>query len=193
MGDYTNTTDLKTYCGIRSSDHDTILDGIVTAVTKVIDNYTGRKFNVTTNSTRTFREWDEFSGADFLDNPFDGDVLWLDEELAAQVSASDITGSPSVHYIPENEPPYYALILGSDTSEWSNPTSITGPWGYSTDIPSDIANAALVLGKHIYESREATEGPQMIVTPDGHVLMPKGIPNDVAMILDKYRKATVYS
>ena len=93
-------------------------------------------------------------------------------------------------YLPEDGPPYYG-IFKTDGS-WAYPTvTIKGYWGYSKAPPPDIELACLRLSKWLYDQRDTTTGSAAIVTPDGQVLLPQGLPSDVLTLLKPYKKVIV--
>jgi len=156
---------------------------MIAAASKAIDNFCHRIFASDEESVRTFTR-----NRVGISDMFDGRILFLDEDLAAVPSA--ITDSPTVSYVPENETPYYALIITDEA--WAYPTvSITGHWAYSITAPPDVEMACLRLARWMYDMSEASERDVVTVTPEGQVLLPSGLPNDAMTLLKPYRKQGV--
>ncbi len=101
----------------------------------------------------------------------------------------DVINPDNVLYIPENIPPYYALELTEDT--WPSVVEVNGYWGYSKTPPPDIEIACLRLVKWLYDLRDTSQGAAVIVTPEGRVLLPQGLPSDVVTLLAPYVKLRV--
>ena len=177
---YTTVEALKDFAGYDNSEDDH-LDALIGSATQIIDDFTNRTFQVDDETVQTF------SKIHGVPTQFYNTTLWFHEELAEEASA--ITDSPTVVYLPENGPPYYACVL-SDGS-WAYPTvSITGYWG-ATRVPDPaIEFACLRLSKWLYDMGEGG-GSEAIFTPEGQVLLPSGIPQDVVTILKAHKKVVV--
>lgn len=179
--DYTSVQALRKWSNISSTVDDTVLVAIITAASRAIEKYCGRKFAADTPASHIFTS--RWMGSNWV-SPFDGNVLYLDDDLA-EVPTS-VTGSPAVTYLPANETPYYAIVM--DTGSWDYPITVTGYWAYSRIAPVDIELACLRLSKWMYELRETTRGDAAIVTDVGAVLLPAGLPADVITLLAPYKR-----
>ena len=158
------------------------LHAFIQSATAIIESYTQRKFDA-----------DEETSVDYsklnlpTESRFSGPTLYFHEELADEASA--ITDSPTVIYLPEDGPPYWGCYK-SDGS-WAYPTvTVTGYWGYSKTPPPDIEIACLRLSLWLYNLKDVSQGDTAVITPEGKVLLPQGLPADVAAILKPYRKVT---
>ncbi len=181
MADYITLIQAQTYGGFDDTG-EVDLNLIIPAACLTIDNYCGRTFQSTAVSTHTFTRLNLGQDA------FRGRILFLDEDLAA--ASSSITGSPTVSYLPENKPPYYAIVLTE--GGWAYPTvSVVGHWAYSELPPADIILATLQLTKWMYDSQENNQGTNVMITPEGQVLLPSGLPDFIKTLLAPYRKVTV--
>lgn len=153
----------------------------------------GRRFEVTTDSTRHFDAWIDGSG--------DWRELWLDEDLCAitqVVNGDNAVVSPNQYVTnPRNETPYYSISLkrSADISWTYNDTfegaiAITGRWGYSTQAPADVAQACLRFVAWLYRQRSSSNGEidRPIVTGDGVTIMPSAVPADVMAVCRGYRR-----
>lgn len=182
--DYTTVTALRKWANYGANKDDTVLVALISAASRAIDRYCGRRFGADTATAHTFTA--RYIGFDYV-TPFEGGLLTLDDDLAE--AASSITGSPAVTYLDPNEPPYYAILL--DDGYWESPITVTGKWAYSVVPPTDIELACLRLVKWMYEMRETTRGDAAVVTDVGAVLLPAGLPVDVITLLAPYRKLRV--
>ena len=178
---YTTLAEVKTFCQVTVAGDDTLLTAILASAEEVVENYTQRVFDAAADSIQTFTRLSS------VPNRFDGQKLYFFTELAA--TATSITDTPTVIYLPENGPPYYGCMITAGT--WAYPTvSITGKWGYSTAPPADVELAVWRICKWLYDMRHSTSG-EMVVTPEGQVLIPEGLPSDIKVLLNPYRKVRV--
>ena len=176
---YTSIEALKAFAGFDDEEDDQ-LNALILSATKIIENYTQRVFKVDDESNQ------DFSRLRSVADRFSGNTLFFYEEIADEASA--ITDSPTVSYIPENGPPYYGMV--KTDGSWAYPTvTVTGYWGYSLTPPPDVEMACLRLAKWLYDMKDGG-GSEAIFTPEGQVLLPAGLPQDVITILKPYKKVT---
>jgi hypothetical protein len=176
---YTTLESFKSFAGFDDDADDDMLSAMIESASSIIEHYTQRRFEVADETDQVFTRNHRFP------NRFDGNFLYFYEELADEASA--ITDSPTVHYIPENGPPFYGMIIAE--GNWAYPeVTVTGYWGYSKVAPPDIEQACLRLSKWLYDQRDTTPGNSAVITPEGQVLLPQGLPYDVITILKPYRK-----
>lgn len=174
---YTDVSSLRSYGQFVSGDEDDLLAAMIGSASKVIDNHCHRKFAVASETLRSFTR------SRLHEDYFDGQTLYFDEDLAEH--ASLITDSPTVTYLPENIPPYFAICLTEGS--WARPkVEVTGYWAYSRTPPDDIQVACLSLAKWLFEMRDTTRRDAVMVTPQGHLLVPQGLPADILLLLDNY-------
>lgn len=156
-GDYTAKADVKAHVGIATADtsKDTLIDALITAFSRAIDNFCHRQFYATTE-TRVF------------DCP-DGDRLWLDRDLVSVTEmlngdGDELVVGTDVLLWPYSGPPYRRLdiIAGSGaaftyTTTPQQAISIEGSWGYAATTPTPIARACIlwvadVIGRQGFEA-----------------------------------------
>jgi hypothetical protein len=179
---YTTLEALKNYGGFEEDTEDVLLEALIQSASMIIEHYTGRVFAIDSETDQAFSRLRLHQ-----ESRFNGAMLYFYDELADTASA--ITDSPTVVYVPEDGPPYYGMYK-SDGS-WAYPTvTVTGYWGYSRTPPEDIQAACLRLSKWLYDMKDTTQGNAAIVTLEGKVLLPQGLPNDVKTILDHYKRIT---
>jgi len=180
---YTTLAAVKSFGGWNHDNDDELLSAILLSAKDFIDKYTGRVFDVSEETTRTYSR---YRGANR--DRFNNTTLFLDMDLAEEASA--ITDSPTVFYLPENETPKHAIVLTEGA--WAYPqVAVTGYFGYSKTAPPAIEQACLRLCKWMYDMRDTTNGQLLVVTPEGQVLLPQGIPQDVMILLASYVKVRV--
>lgn len=180
--DYATVEALREFAGFETDKDDELLSALVSAASRAIDGYCGRAFAVDAETVHVFTK--PSGSIDFLVDPFDGRVLWLDGDLAQVASA--ITGSPSVTYHP-NLTPYDRIILAEGS--WTSPISVTGYWAYSRVQPPDVEQVCLRLSNWLYELRHATRAQEFVTfSAEGTTLMPALLPADIRVLLAPYRK-----
>ena len=177
---YTTLAALKSFGGFEGDDDDVILSAMIESAQGIIDNYTGRTFEIDDETDQIFTT---LRGIET--NRFSGNKLYFYEELADEASA--ITDSPTVSYLPEDGPPYYGCYKTAGT--WAYPTvTVTGYWGYSKVAPPAIEQACLRLALWLYNQKDISASNSAVITPEGQVLLPQGLPQDVVTILKPYKK-----
>jgi len=192
---YINVADLKLYRGIDESADDGLLATLIAAAQKAIENYTRRVFEAAADGTRTFD----------VATMVTGRTLYLDKDLCAITTitnnADGGVGNTEVlttsHYttLPRNDTPYYAIRLLDSTGKYwrytsnsENGVTILGKWAYSTTPPDDIKQACRRLAGYLYQLKDSQVYDMTADIGTGQLIIPKGIPADVKMILDPYRR-----
>lgn len=192
---YTTAALLKTYLGVTGSGDDTLLTALIARAQSAIDHYTGRTFEASADTTRKFTV-----GVDT-----DGRMLYFDEDCAAittvKTNADDGSGGTTIastEYVthPRNRTPYHAIdLLSSSSNSWTYTTdpeagiTVAGKWAYSTTAPDDIVHACIRLAGYYYRQKDAGVFDTTAIPDMGVIQVPQGIPRDVQLILNPYRKA----
>ena len=179
---YTTLEAVKNYGDFEDDTADEVLNALMGSAKEIIDNFTGRVFDVSESTERYFTR---YRG---IPDRFEGNKLHLDMDLAEE--ASHITDTPTVVYLPENDPPYHSIVI-TDGAWHSEEVIINGYWGYSKVAPPAIELACIKLVKWLYDQRDSTSGSAVIVTPEGQVLLPQGLPSEIVLMLKPYRKVVV--
>lgn len=193
---YVSVADLKAYLGVTGTADDALLTSLIARAEKAIEVYCGRSFTCAADTTRNFTV-----GVDT-----DGDTLWFDEDLCAVTTVTtDADGTPITLVrntdfvtVPRNTTPWYGLkiISGSDYS-WDYTTNaemgitVLGRWAYSTTPPQDIIHATTRLSGYYYRQKDAQTYDTTAIPDAGVLMIPQGMPKDVKMILDSYKKAAL--
>jgi len=179
---YTTLAEVKTFCSVTGAGDDTLLGAIMSAAEAVVENYTDRVFDAAAAADQTFTRLN--TGA----NRFDGKKLYFYTETADDLVS--ITDSPTVLMLPEDGPPYYGCMLTEGS--WAYPTvTVNAYWGYSKTPPADIELAVWRICKWLYDMQDTGRGSAPIVTPNGQVLIPEGLPMDIKQLLDPYRRVRI--
>lgn len=180
---YTSLLALKGFAGFEEDSEDKLLAGLILSATQIIENYTQRVFEIDSETEQDFSRVSTLPG----ESRFSGQTLYFYSELAAAGAA--ITDNPTVIYMPEDGPPYYGVHITDGA--WAYPTvTVFGYWGYSKTPPADIEIACLRLCKWLYDLKDTSSGTTAVITPEGKVLLPQGLPSDVVQLLKPYRKVT---
>ena len=187
---YCDAADVKQYLGKDGAEDDTLLESLISRAQKAIEQYTRRQFEAATETR-------------YFDQP-SGRMLYTDEDLLAVTTLTNGDGttiaSADYQLLPLNESPKYAIrlkqgsnLIWEDDSDGNSEGVITvaGSWGYSTAPPGDIVHACVRLAGYWYKQREAQVFDVTAIPEQGALLIPKGIPPDVKMILDRYVRASL--
>lgn len=188
---YTDVEALKAYLGIDGSEDDALLDSLIGRAQAAIETYCGRKFEASASTTKYY----DVTGSRTLF--LDDDLLTLttltngdDEEIA----------STEYQLLPLNETPKYAIRLKQgSTYNWESDSEgntegvieVTGTWGWSTAAPNDIIHATVRLAGYFYKQKDAQVFDTEAIPDAGVIMVPKGIPVDVRIILDRYREPSL--
>lgn len=154
---------------------DALLTRLLAAATAAINSHTGRVF---ASPAATVRRFDT--------DAIDQRTLWLDCDLAELVSvtidgvAADVT---AITPQPRNDTPYYALRRAEG---WGSDVVITGHWTWSIAPPADIVQACARLAGYWYRLKDAQVFDVTADLQSGQMIVPKGIPSDVKLMLDPY-------
>ena len=193
---YTTVANLRTYLNVDSATDDTLLASLIARAQKAIDSYCGHTFEAAADSTRYYTV-----GIDT-----DGDTLYLDEDLCQiGTSGSIITDADATspvtltvsEYIfhPRNRTPYHAIeLLDTSSNDWTYTNdphkgiSVTGRFAWSVTAPDDIVHACTRLAAYFYKQKDAGVFDTTAIPDAGIIQVPQGIPQDVKIILNNYRK-----
>ena len=191
---YTTVANLKSYLGVTGTTDDALLGYLVNRAQQAIDSYCGRTFESSADATHKFTV-----GVDTDDN-----ILYLDDDLCQITSiitnadaSSPVTLSSTTDYFthPRNRTPYHAIeLFDSSTNSWTyttnsqNGVTVAGRWAWSLTAPDDVAHACTRLAGYFYRQKDAGVFDVTAIPDAGVIQVPQGIPKDVQLILDKYKK-----
>ena len=183
--------DVIAYLNLQEVSDLSLIDSLVDSAQGLIERYTGRTFDVSTDTVRYYRPAASVRYT----------TLYVDELAAAPTTVVNSDGATlaGTDYVtePRNEPPYTKLrLLSASGVSWAAGTSIdaeitiTGKFGYSTTPPADIRHAAIRLTGWLYRQRDnAPDADRTVVTPGGTIL-PATMPRDIVDMLTPYRRLT---
>lgn len=193
---YITILELRNYLGITGTDDDDLMTSFVSEAQTFIEQYTGRVFEASADTTRKFNV-----GVDT-----DGDLLFFDEEICAITTVTNnadgttetLTANTDYITIPRNETPYTAIKIMSGSSKYwryttnsENGITVAGKWAFSTTAPSDIKIACKMLAGYYYRQKDSQVFDVTAIPDAGVITIPKGVPASVHRILNN-RKRTVY-
>ena len=191
---YTTWSDVKAYLDISatttSSDYSLVMD-LITRAQKAIDQYTERSFEG--SATTRYFEVNEDTDREWL--YFDEDCAKI-TKIKSNCDGTTVTINTTEYItVPRNFTPYHAVkLLDSTTNTWDytndpeNGVQVKACWAYSTVAPDDIKHATIRLASYYYKQRDAQTFDVTAFPQAGVIEIPKGIPADVKLILDPYRK-----
>jgi hypothetical protein len=178
---YVTLADVKNYLGITTADDDAVLSRLIGAAQGFIESYTGRRFE-------PYEATIVHDGTDVVD-----DMLVLRDDLlnlsvvTINGVAVDVSGIQLLGGL--RGEPYYALrAMAFFACRDDAVINVTGQWGYSTNVPSDIVHACTRLVGYFYRQRDAQVFDTTALPSAGVITVPRGIPADVQRILDHYRR-----
>lgn len=194
---YPDTDALKAYIAIDDSitADDGLLDLCLEDAIAYLEGETGRRFEVTEDTTRYYDCIAAEAGG-----PLDGLSLILDGDLAQLTSVVNGDGatitSGSYHLKPYNTTPAHTISLDGTTGEaWAFSSTpyrciqVTGRWGYSLTAPDDVRRAALEMAAALYRKRSAPGLDQdRAILADGYVIQPADIPVYAKRVIGRYRR-----
>jgi hypothetical protein len=190
---YAIPAQFKNYGGVSGADDDVLLEELLARAQSAIDHYCGRTFEASANATRKFT----------VGKDTEGRMLYLDEDLASidaivtNADAAVPTTLVSTEYAthPRNRTPYHTIeLLSSSANSWTfttNPESgvtVSGKWAWSVSAPDDIVHACIRLATYFYKQKDAGVFDITAIPEAGVIQVPQGIPRDVQLILNQYRK-----
>ena len=194
MARYATLAEVKLYRGVATThtSDDVLLSALITRAVRQIDRYCDRTFSApTTAETHYFDAVRDVSA--------DRRTLYLDDDLADITTIVNGDGKTitSTAYVPEprNRTPYNAIRLTWDvyglwtwTTRPEDAIKVTGKWAYSTAAPADIKHATVRLAAYMYAQKDSNVYDVVAEPSMGMMTVPQGLPRDVQIILDPYRR-----
>ena len=198
---YASLDDARRQAGVLSTADtadDARLEAIVTAVSRHIDNWTGRRFyQSTADEVRYFTaECDErvdvgdLISVTSLRTDYNGDRVY-----ESTWSTSDYELEPvNARYMPQPEP--YSHIYATPAADYSFPAGlrrgvqVTGRWGYSTAVPDVVREACLIQVGRLFRRRDSPFGVAGTID-QGTVRLQSRLDPDVQAMLSPLRRITI--
>jgi hypothetical protein len=198
MGRYIGTSELQAYLfgttgtiafggGTITPTQQALMGTAINNAEAAIDSYTRRNFAGTAGTVYYSR----FTQAGNVR----GQALYLDGDLYSLVGVvngdSQVIPTGSVWLEPRNEGPPYRIVRLRSSYVWTWNTDsdlvLSGTWGYSVTPPADIQQAAVRLAAYLYRLKDTGVADVSGYPEAGEVTLPKGLPDDVRLILERYR------
>lgn len=191
---YCTTADVKAYTGITATADDTLIGLLIARAQSMIDNETQRTFEAASDTTRHFD-----ADLDTTDYLLDWTHYGLDLCQITSVTNGDGTVITSNQYVtePRHATPWYGITLKASTGLWwmpdanadsQNAIAIVGRWAYSITPPDDIKHACIRLATFLYRQKDSGVFDVVMVPGSGEMIVPQGMPKDVAVVLQRYRR-----
>jgi hypothetical protein len=183
-----NISNVKTYLGIESTNvvDDALLAILMARAQGIIEAETGKRFDVTTETTLSFSDKNVEIG-----------TLYFDEMCASITTITNGDGVvvPSTQYTthPQRHAPYFAVELKWNATTvwdtWSGDITVKGKWGYSTSAPSNVVQACDRLTMYLYRTKDNADSDRIMFTDQG-MIAPGALPSDVMRLLVPYKART---
>lgn len=179
---YTDINKVKLYLSINSEEDDTLLNNLIDYAQSYINTYTSRQFEGI-SETRLYDE--SFIYDDFLN---------IRDDICVVTNILNGAGTSVEYSLSPSTPPYYAIKLkpGYTWSVTKNPIEVTGVFAYSSTPPEDIIYCATRLVGYFYHLKDSQVFDVSAMPELGVIQLPKGIPQDVRLLLDKYQKMVTF-
>ena len=195
---YATLAEAKAYLSIVDSIDDTMLESMVEAASRAIDNIAGRRFYLDTSaSARLYRGTnpyiltvDDFGSttglALALDTGGDGTyetVLTYNTDYVVEPFNAIAMGKPYTQI----------TLVGGQLLPWLLPNlrpsvQLTAKWGYPT-VPDDISQACLILTADMYKRKDSVGGNLGISELGAIRMSPLG--RDIAAMTRAYRREVI--
>lgn len=196
---YASLDDARRQAGILSSadnTDDARLEAIVTAVSRHIDDWTGRRFYTSTaDEVRYFTAQSQYQtdvgdilSVTSLHTDYNGDRVY-----ESTWSSTDFELEPANAAL-ENEP--YSHIYAAPLAAYTFPAGlrrgvkITGRWGYSTAAPDVVREACLIQVGRVFRRRDSPFGIAGTID-QGTVRLQSRLDPDVQSLLAPLRRITI--
>ena len=162
MADYIAKADVKrVLTNITGTDYDTQLDETCTRASRIIDRYCKRgtdAFKATTSETRYYHG----SGTDeqWIDDAVSVSSVGISDDDGLSYYTLAVTDYDKLDGLDYDKTPIRLLRMnpnGDYTTFYSGRKSVkvTGVFGYSTTVPDDVAEAALIIAVRLFRRGQA--------------------------------------
>ena len=195
---YATLAEAKAYLSIADSIDDTMLESMVEAASRSIDNIAGRRFYLDASaSARLYRGTnpyiltvDDFGSTTGLALALDtgGDGTYE----TTLVFNTDYVAEP-FNAVAMGKPYTQITLVGSQLLPWLLPNlrpsvQLTAKWGYPT-VPDDISQACLILTADMYKRKDSVGGNLGISELGAIRMSPLG--RDIAAMTRAYRREVI--
>lgn len=194
---YAALADVRSYLGVGAPEtaDDALLTALIARSQGVIDRYTGRTFEASTQTRYFLPRHIDYD---------DSSILMVDTDLLTVTTLRN--GDDAATIIPDTDywlwpfaaandgAPYWGIKLkaGASQPRWDFGTDgrvqVAGTWGYSATAPDAIKHATIRLAGYLYRQRDSQVFEATADPVTGQMTIPPGMPKDVRLILDGYRR-----
>lgn len=189
MSRYVQLYELKGYLGFEGTlgaAQEWMMQDALDDAEDAIDTHCRRSFVGTAGTAYYSRFWQD---------KVVGQQLYLDQDLHTLTGLlnGDSTTIPlgSVWTEPRNAGPPYRILRLKSSYAWvwntDSDVVVSGTFGYGTVAPDAIRRATIRLAAYYFRLKDVGPGDVSGFPEGGEVTYPKGIPDDVKIILEKYR------
>lgn len=188
MADYCTAAQVKAAgrLNISGSTYDTELTTLVTAASRWIDRHCNLPtdgFVASASATRYYSIDDVSGAALFLDAPL--------LTLATLANGNGATIDSANYWLePRNTSPKWQVTLKSGYT-WAFATdgwiSVVGVWGFSTNVPLPVTEAAAMLAGWMFKRYQAALQDSTASIELGELVYSEAIPRQVLALLQPYR------
>jgi hypothetical protein len=201
MVDYAALEEVRAYAEFKTVDeaNDTLIESLITQVSRLIDKLTGRTFAPSADATY-YLPFCEVDGRDLylgtLDHPLLS-VTTLKNGDGTTIASTEYLLLPRAH---ANTAPRFNTIRLKEVSDvdWEDNDDgdgyieITGRWGWSLTVPEDVKMATIEAVAFVFKNRKTIENSERAqASGDGLLLMPSMLPKRTLVLIEQYKKKAV--
>lgn len=182
---YATLDQLKAYLyagnAVKPVSDDGLLSSLLDRATAIVEQYTGRVWQASGSTVKTFEADSYNGGTDLLLTDTQALTVTLVQEDGVTVDVEDY------YLLPRNGSVYDAIRKKAGT--WTGTVTVTGTWGAATVPPADIVHVCIRLAAWLYKQKDtAADIDQPFVGADGQLIVPGGLPRDIMEIMSRRQR-----
>lgn len=183
---YASLADLKQYAGIDNATNDVLLTDLLERATQMCRSYTRQEFAATVEIKAYMRDEPR---VEIVGNTL---TLW-DESILDLTSVTFDDGTEleegDFRLLPLRHDRHFKVMLLGGQSWRGDVFELKGYFGYSKEPPADIVHSIVRYAHHLYKQKDsAIDADRPTVSPEGLIMLPAGIPEDVTTVWKNYRR-----
>lgn len=192
MVDYCTRGEVRAYGQFKAADtaNDSLLDDLITRVSRAIDALTGRTFAPASDTSEYFTIDDTLADEGRPRDLFLGGKTLLSLTSITNADGTSIATGDVLLRPQGSERKHLVRIKSTSTSSWvrdpDGEIAITGKWGYSAGVPDEVRQAAVEWVNFTFHQRGTPANPlqgSRVISPDGAVIKPEAAPGRVHTLL----------
>ena len=198
--EYATLAQVKAWLGITGTSQDTILPAVITAASRAIDDFCGRRFWVDDSASERFFTPDDptllfvpdIASTTGLvvatDSGFDGtyEQVWTSDARTGYGYRLEPVNALAAAEAVEKRPYTRLRALSGEWPSLDYSVSVTATWGWPS-VPAEISNAALLLTSRLWKRKDAVLG--VAGGPDvGFLELARRMDPDIARSLYPFRR-----